>query len=118
MAMIETRYKSKLVSTLRREGALVLSLHGHAQQAPGWPDVYVCHSLWRGWIELKKTGCLLSEAQRSVARKLAAFRLFVLLEVGGDDWYLRDHEECCIATVVPRCGVSLLREIAQSLRAS
>ncbi len=49
----ETSFQKKLVYLLRGRGAMVLNVHGHGMQGAGWPDLYVLHNLWTGWIELK-----------------------------------------------------------------
>jgi hypothetical protein len=79
MIKTENQWKAALVKELRAAGALVLSVHGHAQQAPGWPDIYVAHCIWSGWIELKSHDGELSEAQRIVGRKLEALCQFAVM---------------------------------------
>ena len=32
---------------------MVLNVHGHAMQSPGWADLQVYHRMWTGHIELK-----------------------------------------------------------------
>ena len=68
--MNENAFQSQMVHALKTQGAMVLNLHGHAMQAPGWPDLYVAHPKWRGWIELKVKGRALSELQEVIIRKL------------------------------------------------
>ena len=52
--LTETQITSKLVAALRKEcHAMVLNLHGHAMQGAGWPDIYLVHWMFRGWIEFK-----------------------------------------------------------------
>lgn len=77
--MRETEWKSKLKKEFESIGAKVLSLHGHAMQAPGWPDLYVCHPIWSGWIELKMHDGELSTAQKIVGNSLECQRLAVVL---------------------------------------
>ena len=50
---LERIYQHDLVTCFRSIGTLVLNLHGHMMQAPGWPDLYVAHWKWAGWLELK-----------------------------------------------------------------
>ncbi len=54
----EFEWKAQLTEDLRGKAALVLSLHGHAMQAPGWPDLYIAHRFWSGWLELKREATL------------------------------------------------------------
>jgi hypothetical protein len=51
--MNESQFSSYIGSALKTAGAKVLKLHGHAMQAAGWPDTYVSHWNWRGWVEFK-----------------------------------------------------------------
>ena len=51
--MTENQVKALLAKIWRRMGAMVLPVHGHSMQEPGWPDLYVAHALWTGWMELK-----------------------------------------------------------------
>lgn len=60
----EGRFWAQLGETLRRAGALTFKIHGHAMQAPGWPDVLVFHHTWTGALELKAGKNKLSQAQR------------------------------------------------------
>lgn len=50
----ENAWKARLVKAWRGMGMQVLSLHGHAMQEPGWPDIYVAGPHGRSfWVELK-----------------------------------------------------------------
>ncbi len=51
--MKETEFQKKIVKMLKNRGAMVLNVHGHGMQVSGWPDLYVAHHKWTGWIELK-----------------------------------------------------------------
>lgn len=77
--MRETEWKAKLKKAFEGIGAKVLSLHGHAMQAPGWPDLYVCHPIWTGWIELKMHDGELSTAQKIVGSGLECQQQAVVL---------------------------------------
>lgn len=52
-AMKETQFKNKIVAMLKEEGAKTFKIHGSEWQEPGWPDLYVAHKMWTGWLELK-----------------------------------------------------------------
>lgn len=54
---------------LVKDGAMVLKIHGHAMQAPGWPDLYVAHPTYGGWIEMK-AGSTLTAAQAGIGVSL------------------------------------------------
>ena len=49
----ETKLTGRLVKCWRAMKADVLSIHGNRFQEPHWPDVFVSHSLWTGFIEFK-----------------------------------------------------------------
>ncbi len=53
MAKGETKFQSKVVTALRGQGAMIFNCHGHLMQASGWPDLWIGHPLWTGWLELK-----------------------------------------------------------------
>lgn len=74
----ETHWKARLRKELAKFGP-VLSLHGHAMQEPGWPDLYVSSRRWSGFIELKMAGGQLSTAQKIVGRKLESNGAFIVL---------------------------------------
>jgi hypothetical protein len=68
--MKENEWSAVLVPQMRRCNALVLNVHGEQYQQPGWPDLYVCHRFYRGWIELKGQTTYLESHQRAMIRKL------------------------------------------------
>lgn len=51
--MHERRFQKKVVDALREAGALVLNKVGSEAEGPGWPDLYIAHVAWTGWLELK-----------------------------------------------------------------
>ena len=60
----ESQMQTSLVKGLKDIGAMVLNLHGHAMQQSGWPDLYIVHWTWKGWIELKKEGGVATPLQK------------------------------------------------------
>lgn len=66
----ENQLKALLKVALTTQGARVLSVHGHAAQEPGWPDLLVWSRRWSGWIELKVNNRKLNPAQRLVIKEL------------------------------------------------
>jgi hypothetical protein len=83
--LTETQWKARLRKQLAKFGP-VLSLHGHAMQEPGWPDIYVASSRWSGFIELKMATGQLSTAQKIVGRRLEAHGVFVVLRYIDEQW--------------------------------
>lgn len=54
--LLESKFARWMRDQLKAANALVLKLHGHSMQEPGWPDLYVVHARWTGHIELKIRG--------------------------------------------------------------
>jgi len=69
--MKEKDFQAKIQSGLKIANAMVLNIHGHAMQAAGWPDLYVCHWRWKGWIELKVGTRQATPLQRIKLRELS-----------------------------------------------
>jgi hypothetical protein len=69
--MIETRLTARLVKQIRNANGKVLNVHGHASQEPGWPDVFVTHRYWTGWIEFKNSKTQISSYQEEILASLA-----------------------------------------------
>lgn len=63
---------------------------GHASHHSGWPDRYVSHRDWHGWLEIKTHDGVLSLKQKLVMRALReadsnqAWVVRLPLTVGGD----------------------------------
>jgi len=55
----ESEWTRGLCRDLEKLGAVTLALvaggksRGQMMQTPGWPDRYICHPLWMGWLEFK-----------------------------------------------------------------
>lgn len=81
--MKEAMLRKLAVPDMRAAGALVLGLHGHAMQSPGWPDLYVAHPRYDGWVELKGDGGSLSPLQTAVGKKLVERRVRAVV-LNGD----------------------------------
>jgi hypothetical protein len=68
--MIETRLTARLIKQIRLANGRVLNVHGHASQDPGWPDVFITHKYWTGWIEFKGPRTPISEYQENILASL------------------------------------------------
>lgn len=51
--MSESKDTREFCAELLRVNARFLALVGSKQQQNGWPDRYVSHAYWHGWIEFK-----------------------------------------------------------------
>jgi len=90
---------------LKRVNAYSLKLHGHREQAPGWPDFFVAHSrIPRGvWIELKAGGGQLSGTQRRVFRELSRRGTPVLILEERDGMLIAYEQDDEDAAILTRC---------------
>lgn len=51
--MTESEWTRRICNGLKECGAVVFALVGSRMQAPGWPDRWVGHTVWSGWLEFK-----------------------------------------------------------------
>ena len=68
--MKENEWANKLVPEMRRCNALVLNTHGEKYQQRGWPDLYIAHTFYIGWIELKGEYTKLEPHQKKMLKEL------------------------------------------------
>lgn len=66
----ESEFQTRLINALKKKGASVFNCHGHAMQEAGWPDLWVGHPKFQGWIELKIAGGKLSGKQKVILKRL------------------------------------------------
>ena len=118
----ETKLTARLVKSWVQMGYEVISIHGNQFQAPGWPDVFVCGTLYTGFIEFKGRT---TPTQPNQTRILTALEkspvpacVVRFLCVKGELWSMQ--AECaagatlrCFALAGPdgRIAASLLREL-------
>jgi hypothetical protein len=50
----ESAFSRELTIELREAGARVLAIVGGDKQTGGWPDRFICHPIFMGFIELKR----------------------------------------------------------------
>lgn len=87
--LTETRLTAKLVKAFRQMGAEVLNIHGSGQQAPGWPDCFVCSKIWSGFIEFKGPKTRIETHQARVIKALGCTTniwIVRFLRQEGDMW--------------------------------
>ncbi len=68
--MNESPWTRKICQEMRKCNAMVFSVVGGQMQMPGWPDRYICHRYWQGWLEFKGVQTRVSSIQRVVLRGL------------------------------------------------
>ena len=66
----ETKLTARLLVPWRAMGAEVLNITGSAFQAPGWPDIFICHKHWSGWIEFKGPTTPIQPHQKRIVRTI------------------------------------------------
>lgn len=66
----ETKLTAILVKAGRDCNAEILNIHGGAMQTPGWPDTFIDHAVWTGFVEFKGPTTRLTPAQKRVIRQL------------------------------------------------
>lgn len=66
----EGQFQSRLIAELKKAGAIVFKVHGHAMQASGWPDLQVYSRTWTGHLELKVGDARPTQLQMSVILRL------------------------------------------------
>ena len=87
---MECKKTRDLCNELKKLNAVVLAIVAHTKQEPGWPDRYICHTRWHGWIEFKDVHTRLAPLQR--------IRIRELRKRGDNAWVVRfpdrieDHE--------------------------
>lgn len=66
----ESEWNRKFCSALTKCNAEVFACSASARQTPGWPDRYIAHTLFCGWVEAKRTTNDLANNQRAVITSL------------------------------------------------
>ena len=70
--LTETKLTARLVKAWREAGGEILNIMGGGyMQAPGWPDVFVCHKLWSGWLEIKGPKTKIQPTQERIIKALS-----------------------------------------------
>lgn len=95
----ESPWTKRVCDELRKCNALVFSLIAQRAGEAGWPDRYVCHKLWSGWLEFKGNATKLKRKQAFVIRELNVRQpgsAFIIRKDGSKDdggGIIEDHEE-------------------------
>ena len=79
--MKENVFAKKITKNIRDCNGLVLSVVGSRMQENSWPDIYVAHKYWTGWIEFK--------GEKTRLRKDQALKLEQLCERGVQTYVVR-----------------------------
>ena len=68
--MKENEFAKRMTKAIRDCNGIVLSVVGNKMQQAAWPDIYVAHRYWQGWIEFKGHRTVLREDQRRMIEEL------------------------------------------------
>lgn len=66
----ETSFRKDINTLLDGSGAVVFKVVGDMRQGIGWPDIYIAHPIWTGWLELKCNNNTCSAQQALCLRDL------------------------------------------------
>jgi hypothetical protein len=109
--MKETDFAKKITKNLRNCNALVLSVVGNRMQQNSWPDIYVAHKYWIGWIEFK--------GEKTKLRKDQAMLLEELWKRGVEAYVVRcpnlieSYTGNSLETFCPNTPVELLKVLRE-----
>ena len=67
---MESKFTAEFCRGLRQCNAMVYPLIGSTRAPAGWPDRYVHHRLWQGFIEFKATETVVRTHQWEIIRNL------------------------------------------------
>lgn len=110
--MKENAYQGMVIGQLKGAGCEVLNKWGNIMEGRGWPDLYVAHRVWTGWIELKTMAHGIEVTQTQRMRRLIKRGVpCVVLR-----WTTRGEviEDCEGETIAQRgdgSGMDLLRQL-------
>lgn len=68
--MTESESTRRFCQEMVKLNAVVFSIVGSNMQSPGWPDRYIAHRRWAGWIEFKGPRTRLAHLQALRIRAL------------------------------------------------
>lgn len=66
----ESQWNRAFCSALTKCNAEIFACSASMRQTPGWPDRWICHTLFSGWVECKRVTYDLTEAQRLIHQSL------------------------------------------------
>lgn len=110
--MKENKFASKLTRLIRDCNGLVLSIVGNRMMQSGWPDIFVAHSYWIGFIEFKGEHTVLRKDQQFIIKRLKEKGVNVFIVRYPD--LIQDELGNVLGVFKPSSGSSLLKEL-QSL---
>lgn len=90
---MESKKTRELCAELVAQGAKIFACVASLMQTSGWPDRYISHIKWSGWLEMKDEKTVLRTNQKIVIRDLRKRHTPVaVLRFVGDVLRLEDEE--------------------------
>lgn len=68
--MAECKWTREICAQLERYNTLIFPVVASRMQKPGWPDRFIAHTQWQGWLEFKDYKTPVSRLQKKVLREL------------------------------------------------
>jgi len=68
----ECKETRALCKKLKALGVVVYAATANRFSVPGWPDRWICHRLWTGWLEFKSDDGILRPDQKACIRQIVA----------------------------------------------
>ena len=109
--MKETDFAKKITRNLRDCNALVLSVVGNRMQQNSWPDIYVAHVYWSGWIEFKGLKTKLRKDQKVLIEGLQIRGANAVIVRAPDK--IEDAAGALLSRFDPKFPVNLLRVLQE-----
>ena len=94
--MKESPWTREICAQLKRQNCMTFAVVAHKLQEPGWPDRYVHHAYWRGWLEFKGPKTRTAPKQKIIIRELNVRRPWSAFIVRAPD-RIEDHSGNVIA---------------------
>lgn len=66
----ESQWNRAFCSALTKCNAEIFACSASMRQTPGWPDRFIQHTLFSGWVEAKRVSYDLTNAQRQIITSL------------------------------------------------
>ena len=112
--MPEIKFTRRFCMELRRCNAMILPVVAGKLTPPGWPDRYVHHTLWAGFIEFKGIGTPIGKHQLQIIENLHKRRPWSAIILREPGWVVFPEE---IYIDSPQHLLRILHEKSHSLDA-
>ena len=85
---MESEFTRKVCSQMKRCNAIVFAIVGGPMQEVGWPDRFVAHTRWNGFLEFKGPNTKLGLKQRIIIERLweRGVQVYVIREPNRIEW--------------------------------